>query len=446
MMVILGIGSNIGDRLAHLRKAIAAIAALPDVKLEQVSPVYVSDALLPENAPDDWDMPYLNLAVRMTTLLAPLDLLKALKNIEWSIGRKPEVRHWGPRILDIDILAYGNEIIESDILTVPHANLQQRPFALWPLADIAPLWTFPLPGSNHGLTAAQMVEGWGSRFTGEAPFHTRQINHRVDTPRLMGILNVTPDSFSDGGKFTQVDQALKHALQLIEAGAEVLDIGAESTSPRAQPLTPEEEWRRLEPVLIAIAQAKKDFFLPPTISIDTRHVQVASKSRAYGIDWINDVTGLDNPAMRELVASGKEDCVVMHHHSIPERRDDVLPRTQDPALLTLAWAEKRIAELEKSGIGRERIIFDPGIGFAKVAEQSLLVLKATAIFKQLGTRILVGTSRKTFLTLFTELSFAERDVETIATVLFLAKQPIDYIRIHNVDACARAIKVMQAIE
>jgi 2-amino-4-hydroxy-6-hydroxymethyldihydropteridine diphosphokinase / dihydropteroate synthase len=200
-MVILGLGSNVGDRLANLRKAVIAIRTLAGVTIEQVSPVYVSDALLPENAPPEWDMPHLNLAIRIQTTLEPLDLLKQLKNIEWSIGRKPEVRHWGPRILDIDILAWDDRVIKSDMLTVPHANLQERPFAFWPLADVAPLWGFPLPGNNHGKTAAQIVEAWGSRFTAEAPFRTRQINQRVDTPQLVGIINVTPDSFSDGGSF-----------------------------------------------------------------------------------------------------------------------------------------------------------------------------------------------------------------------------------------------------
>ena len=134
-MIILGLGSNVGDRLTNLRKALQAIKKIPGMNIEQVSPVYVSDALLPENAPLDWDIPYLNLALRCETTQEPLELLKQLKNIEWSIGRKPEIRHWGPRILDIDILAWDDAIIKSDVLTLPHENLQERPFALWPLAD-----------------------------------------------------------------------------------------------------------------------------------------------------------------------------------------------------------------------------------------------------------------------------------------------------------------------
>src|SRR5579864_2110091 len=131
-MVILGLGSNVGDRLAHLRKALHAIRQLPGMQVKQVSPVYISDALLPENAPEDWDMPYLNVAIRCDTTLAAFDLLRELKIIEHSIGRKPALRHWGPRIVDIDILAIDQGIIQTDALTVPHESLQQRPFALWP--------------------------------------------------------------------------------------------------------------------------------------------------------------------------------------------------------------------------------------------------------------------------------------------------------------------------
>jgi len=444
-MIVLGLGSNLGDRLANLRKALDAIKKIPDMRVRQVSPIYISDALMPENAPADWDMPYLNLAIRCDATLMPLDLLKHLKNIEWSIGRKPEVRHWGPRIIDIDILAVDDLVIESETLTVPHSNLQERPFALWPLADVAPLWKFPFPGANQGKTAAQIVEQWGSRFSGEAPFHTRQINQRVDTPQLVGIVNVTPDSFSDGGQFFQRDQALQQIAHLINSGAEIIDIGAESTAPSAKPLDVEKEWARLEPILDGIKDSRTKFLLPPKFSIDTRHAAVAAKALKFGADWINDVSGLDDPAMREIIAQSKADCVVMHHLSIPERRDHILPRDQDPVAIVHSWGEKRLTELELQGIARERIIFDPGIGFGKMAEQSLLILKNTRIFADLGVRVLIGHSRKTFLSLLSGLPYAERDIETMAMSVCLAFQPVTYLRVHNVEMCARGLRVAAAL-
>jgi 2-amino-4-hydroxy-6-hydroxymethyldihydropteridine diphosphokinase/dihydropteroate synthase len=445
-MIILGLGSNVGDRLENLRKTFHALKKLPGLTIRQVSPIYISDALMPENAPHEWDMPYLNLALRCDTTLQPLDLLHQLKNIEWSIGRKPEVRHWGPRIIDIDILAFDNLIIQNDTLTVPHASLLERPFALWPLADVAPLWRFPLSGQSEGKTAAQLVEDFGSRFSGEAPFHTRQIHQRIDTSQFVGIINVTPDSYSDGGLFLHPDAAVKQMHHLIASGAEVIDIGAESTSPVAAPLTPEQEWARLEPVLAAIQSEKRNAILTPKISIDTRHSEVAAKALDAKVDWINDVTGLDDPAMREIMAGSKADCVIMHHLKIPERRDHVLPRHEDPVKHVYDWAKTRIEELEKQGISRDRIIFDPGVGFGKMAEQSHLVLKQVKEFQSLGLRLLIGHSRKTFLSLFTHHPFRERDAETMAMCIYLAKQQVDYIRVHNVEMCARGLKVTAALE
>jgi 2-amino-4-hydroxy-6-hydroxymethyldihydropteridine diphosphokinase/dihydropteroate synthase len=445
-MVILGLGSNLGDRLENLRNTYRLLKQLSGLIIKQVSPIYVSDALMPENAAADWDMPYLNLALRCETKLEPLELLNQIKNIEWSIGRKPTARHWGPRVIDIDILAWDNRIIQHENLSVPHASLQERPFALWPLADVAPLWVFPLPGENKGKTAAQMVEAWGSRFKGEAPFHTQQIQQRIDTPQLVGIINVTPDSYSDGGQFLHADNAVKQMQHLVKSGAEIIDIGAESTSPVAGAITAEKEWERLSPVLTSIKAQQKNGVITPKISIDTRHSDVAMKALALGVDWINDVSGLDNPHMREVIANGKADCVVMHHLSIPERRDRVLPRDQDPAKIVYEWAEKRLAELEQNGISRQRIIMDPGIGFGKMAEQSLYVLNHLSLFQSLGVRLLIGHSRKTFLSLFTDQPFAERDAETMAMAIYLAQQTVDYIRVHNVEICARGLKVAAALD
>lgn len=444
-MVILGLGSNVGDRLAHLRQALTCIKKIPGTEVLHVSPVYLSDALLPENAPPEWDMPHLNLAIYCKTLFKPHDLLKELKNIEWSIGRKPTIRHWGPRIVDIDILAWDDVVIRSETLTVPHENLQERPFALWPLADVAPFWKFPLSGANHGKTAAEMVEKWGSRFTGSAPLHTRQIYQRIDTAQLVGILNITPDSFSDGGQFLKPEEAVIKAESLVNDGAEIIDIGAESTAPSSKPIDAATEWARLYPVLTAIKNAENHFMIKPKISIDTRHVLTAKNALMMGIDWINDVSGLDDPAMRDLIKHADVHCVIMHHLNIPERREHVLPRHQDPTKEVYEWGKNRIEELEQLGIAREKIIFDPGIGFGKMAEQSLALLNHVQMFKELGVRELIGHSRKTFISLLSPLSSTDRDIETMVISLYLAKQGIDYLRVHNVEMCARGLRTAYAM-
>lgn len=440
-MIIIGLGSNIGNRLQNLRSALRALKELEGVHVHQVSPVYLSEAQLPELAPNDWRQWFLNCALSCDTSLSPHELLAHLQKIELDLGREAERKTWSPRVIDIDILAWNDEVINQPDLTIPHPHLLSRPFALWPLADLIPQWRHP----QEQQTAEQLVEIWDSRFTGQAPLHTKQIQQRIDTPQLVGVINVTPDSFSDGGKFTTAEQALYQGIHLVEAGAEILDIGAESTAPTSTAVSPAAEWERLEPVLTAIIDAKKSFICQPIISVDTRHAEVAAKAIKLGVDWINDVTGFQDPAMRAAVRDANVDCVVMHHLTIPPKRDVVLPRDQDPAEFLLAWAEKQIAVLEADGIKRERIIIDPGIGFGKSAGQNFALIKHMDKLSKLGVRILVGHSRKTFMRIFTAVEPAERDIETLAMTIHLAKQPIEYIRVHNVDISARALRVSAAL-
>jgi 2-amino-4-hydroxy-6-hydroxymethyldihydropteridine diphosphokinase/dihydropteroate synthase len=440
-MIILGLGTNLGDRLKQLRHALSLLTRVPGLSVKQVSPVYISDALLPDDAPPIWNTPFLNLAIRCETTLSPHELLQHTKQVEKLVGRKPE-KLWGPRIIDIDILAWGDLIQYDEKLHIPHENLHERPFALWPLADIAPRWVYPLPGPMHGKTAAEMAtQQWCSRFDGNAPLHTRQILHRIDVPSLMGVINLTPDSFSGDG-CQNIDIITKQAFDFIEAGAEILDIGAEATGPKATPIDSTTEWQRLEPILEVILKERSNMLILPKISIDTRHADVAEKALNLGVDWVNDVSALDTPHMVDLIKHHTCDIIFMHHLGIPvSAQPKTLPVNQDPVRLVHAWAQKRIADLEKLGIAPERLIFDVGIGFGKTPEQSVELIQRIDEFKNLGVRLLVGHSRKTFLNLFTPKPFAERDIETLATSLYLANHHIDYLRVHNVEATSRAFKV-----
>ena len=443
-MVILGLGSNLGDRLANLRKALEHIKKIPQTIVQQISPIYISDALVPENAPTTWDIPYLNLAIRCDTQLTSYEFLKHTKEIEIAVGRTPE-KNWGPRIVDIDLLAWDDLIQYDEKLHIPHEYLHERPFALWPLADIAPQWRYPLPGSLQGKTAAELATQWGSRFTGSAPLHTKQIQQRIDAPQLVGILNITPDSFSDGGQFMEPAAAIQHARELVNAGAEIIDIGAESTGPKAQPLNPTEEWQRLEPVLIALLQDIQQMPIPPKISVDTRHADVAKKALLLNVAWINDVSGLVDPVMRELMANNTNDIVLMHNLGVPVSSGRCLPYSQEPSSTIYSWGEKQLNELEKMGISASRIIFDVGIGYGLIPEHSLALLKQIETFHQLKTRLLIGHSRKSFLQQFTSLLPAERDIETVTLSLYLANKNVNYLRVHNIEAHARAFKVMGAL-
>jgi dihydropteroate synthase len=230
---------------------------------------------------------------------------------------------------------------------------------------------------------------------------------------------------------------------LIEQGATVLDLGAESTRPGATPLTPEEEWQRLQPALQAAVQLAK-IQTGITISVDTRHAETAQRSLALGADWINDVSGLRDPAMVHVLAEANCPIVLMHATSIPANPVDVLPEDQPITDALLAWAEERFTALEAQGIQRTRLIFDPGIGFGKTTEQSLTLLRQIHRFHDLGVPLFVGHSRKRFLHRITSAPAQDRDVETAAISLHLAQQGVQYVRVHNVAIHARAMAAFTA--
>ncbi len=444
-MIILGLGSNIsdpwGDRIGYLRKAIQLLrsrSTSPGIEVICISPIYESDALLPEGAPESWNRPYFNLCVHCETDLDPRELLKALKKIEQKVGRQDRGR-WAPREIDIDILAYDHLQYESSEVKIPHPALLERPFAIFPFADIAPDWKIEKQGPHQGKTAAQFVSEWKVR--GQIPFSTRRSTLFIS--QLVGILNLTPDSFSDGGKFQSPDAALEQTRRLIAEGTQILDIGAESTRPGAMVIKPDEEWKRIEPVLETLNSHLKR---PLQLSLDTRNSEVATRAIQKGIHWINDVSGFSDPKMIEAVRTSSSDLVMMHSLTVPAERDKVLPHNCDPTSTLLEWAEKRIDELTASGIDRDRLIFDPGLGFGKTPEQSWEILRKVDRLHDLGIRILIGHSRKSFLSTLTSLPASGRDIETLTLTLQLAAKGIDYIRVHDVGLNTRGLRTWSQVD
>ena len=445
-MFILGLGSNLGDRLHHLREAHQSLNQHPAITVKAVSPIYQSAAMLPaEGAPSHWQQPFLNAAVLCQTSLKPLELLHAVKQIENDLGRNSGYEKWSPRVIDIDLLI-GEEALKTNELTLPHPGLFERPFALWPVSDLAPLWQLE--------TVHFRSQAWGSRFTGKAPYGTRQTNLRLTGARLVGILNITPNSFSDGlGELTHecYETLLKRAQTLVAAGAEVLDIGAESTAPAAKPISADEEWERLEPFLALLQNnihaSIPSFIQPPLLSIDTYHAATARKALAYGINWINDVSGFRDSEMQMLLQTHPAvRGVTMHHVTIPAARDQFLDLTKNPVNTVYEWGAKRIQQLLKIGIQQQQIIFDPGIGFGKVPAQSIALLKAVSQFQLLGVDILYGHSRKRFLDWFVNKAFDERDIETALIAGHLSQLGVQYLRLHDVEKATNILKIQNALE
>lgn len=259
--------------------------------------------------------------------------------------------------------------------------------------------------------------------------------------KIVAIVNITPDSFSDGGQLCDSKSVLTYIAAQIEAGADVVDIGAESTRPGATLLTPEEEWQRLAELLPTARRA----FPGVTLSLDTRHNQTAHKALNEGIDWINDVSGASH--MLEAIAGSKCHYVAMHSLSVPPKSNETLPANADVIQIISDWAKKKMDEASKAGIAKERLILDPGIGFGKTAAQNWTLLRNMKALKHTtGVAWLAGHSRKSFFGKVDDGSALTRDLETHIVSAYLASSGIDFLRVHNVAGTKRAIAVGQNLQ
>ena len=414
----IALGSNIGDRRKYLRDAVMVLLQHPQVGFVAQSPVYQTPALLPENAPKEWNIAFLNQVVALDTALEPLALLALLKHTEETLGRRMR-GHWGPREIDCDLLLYADEVIDCPSLQVPHPRMCERRFVMQPLNDIAPDVT----------VNGKAVAAWLGLLPDDPGMQLY-----VAKPALMGILNVTPDSFSDGGRYFDPESALKQLRTLVEHGADVIDIGAESTRPGALALSYAKEWARLEPLLSRICQEFGDRTW--RLSIDTYHPETAQKAIAFGVDWINDVTGFIDEAMIDVVRAEKVSLVVMHSLGVPADPSVTMPADIPVTAALIHWANSTVERLESEGIGRERIILDPGIGFGKTAEQSIQLMDDAPIIVRSvqGVTWLYGHSRKSFMKTRGAESMADRDAMTLGYSALLAKAGVDYVRVHDVAA------------
>ncbi|HPE59827.1 MAG TPA: dihydropteroate synthase [Thiolinea sp.] len=412
MSLFLGLGSNLGDRRANLSRAIRLLEQ-KGLTVLRISPVVESPALLPEGAPADWNLPYLNLVLEaQTPACDPEQLRRWIIEIQNGMGRSNASR-WAPRPMDIDILLWDQAIIQTDTLTIPHLGLLKRGFVLSPLLALEPQLRIP------GRPDQTLLE-W-----------SRDLPHHI--PLWMGIVNLTPDSFSDGGRFQDWEQIDPHLDAMTAAGVQILDLGAESTRPDATPLSAEAEWARLEPVLSRIRDKYRNEHLRPLVSIDTYHPPVAARALELGADIINDVGGLTDPAMCELACSYPDhDFIAMHNLGLPASRDRLLPANCDPVEEVERWLLTQREHWERRGLNLSRLIFDPGIGFGKDGLQSQKLLQQAARFRNHGLRVLIGHSRKSFMKNFSGMEPLNKDMATIGASLNLSRQGVDILRVHNV--------------
>ncbi|GAB4264755.1 dihydropteroate synthase [Thermincola ferriacetica] len=311
-----------------------------------------------------------------------------------------------------DILVMGTVRQFADLT----AKLKMQPFGMAQLAE-------------EISVVLKNLEGHGRKFL-RCREHTLPLGEKT---LVMGILNVTPDSFSDGGKFFELDKAIEHAKEMVEQGADIIDIGGESTRPNYDPVGAEEELERVIPVLERLVKE-----VPVPISVDTYKSQVARRALEVGAHILNDVWGLQaDPDLAKVAAEYDVPLILMHNQRGTEYKsmmDDILASLRQSIQLAL-----------DAGVKEENIIIDPGIGFGKDTDQNLEVMNRLWEFKTLGYPVLLGTSRKSMIGNTLGLPVTERVEGTAATVAFGIAQGVDIVRIHDVKEMVRVARMTDAM-
>jgi len=257
----------------------------------------------------------------------------------------------------------------------------------------------------------------------------------------MGVINVTPDSFSDGGQFFEKDRAIEQALHFATDGADLIDIGGESTRPYSKAIPADEEMNRVVPVIEGL---KKELRIP--ISIDTLKARVAREALRCGASMVNDISALrSDPEMAAVVAEAEVPVILMHMKGTPADMQ-LHPTYDDVALEIITFLKKAMDQAVSSGVRRDRIIVDPGIGFGKTFDHNLVILKELGRFRYLDAPILVGSSRKAFIGQILDKKVSERDTGTMATVAAAVMNGAHIVRVHNVKQAVETVKVIDAIK
>ncbi|MDZ5761338.1 dihydropteroate synthase [Lyticum sinuosum] len=421
--VYISLGSNIGNRLRNLQEAILLLIESKLLTNIKKSIVLETQAILSDNTPLEYaDKSYLNMIISGETIKTPLDLLIDLKNIEKIMGRTESIYKYSPRIIDLDILFYDNLIINSNIITIPHPEIKNRDFIQYLLSLMGKQDLLDL----LNIELRQKINEYPISF----------LNTYIINPKLVGIINLTQDSFSDGGKFYKLNDAIAHLQNLIEDGASIIEIGAQSTRPSAIIKSLEFEHIKLNEFLKEINEnfSSKNI----NISIDTFHSSIIiDLIKKYNIYMINDVKNdLDDNCLRFISDSGCKFCF-MHSLDIPPARNisyniNILNKLKE-------WCEKYLEKLIKLGFKIKNLVFDPGIGFGKNYLQNIDIIKNIEYFKDLGCDIMLGHSRKSYIKSFSnEKEAYQRDIETIAISL-LVKNKVDFLRVHNVKDNMKAL-------
>lgn len=418
-LVYLGLGSNLGNRLENLRKAIDRLSESGVFKICNISHVVETPAILQKGSPKEWDLPYLNMVISGTTKHTPQALLMEIKTIENSMGRPSLDPKWSPRIIDIDILDFYNQKIETEHLKIPHTEIKNRDFIRYSLTELG--WSDKKEGGKNKD---------GIKFDFE---NFKAINHFVLYPKFVGIVNITPDSFSDGGRFLHPDMAEKQIGKLVSEGASMLDLGAQSTRPGYTEVSAKEEISRLSAVLERCYNQASKIHNEAIFSLDTYFDEVLMYA-------IRNYPGLISCANVQQFKLQKETIKMIADNSM---KLIVMLHGMD-----LSWLDVTVKTLKNWGIDPPNIIIDPGIGFGKNKWQNIEIVRNLKNFRQFGCEIMLGHSRKSFISAFSNSKKPmNRDLETIAiSDTAYTAGVVDYLRVHNVKDHMRFFVAKKIVE
>ena len=420
-LVYISGGSNQGNRLEYIRMAAQMLS--PAVRILRTSDLYLTEPWGYKPQPS-----FYNIIWEADTDLDPESLLKYFKEIETRIGRVKTLRY-GPRVIDLDILLYGDQVYQSQDLTIPHANMRERRFVLQPLCDLIPMEQDPVTGQtwfellqecpedsveklDEPLAPDKPVISWGLRSY------------------TMGIVNLTPDSFSGDGLMSgqnMITGALRQCDNFLENGADILDFGAESTRPGFAEVPEKAEILRLTPVLKEVRRR----FPNALLSVDSRKAGVIRAALDCGIDWINNTGDPDDEELARLCAESGKVTILMRTKPIRKSADETL--TPDKILERVRSQLLDLAtRAQKYGIKQGNIVLDPGIGFGSSPSCDLEIVRQIRQISLLGYPLLLGPSRKSFLGRYLQRTVDERIPGTAAVICYAILNGCDIIRVHDV--------------
>lgn len=496
-LAYIAFGSNTGDQIQNIISAIDALNSIKDTKVLETSSLYESEPMYYLDQPK-----FVNGALKLQTTLSPQDLLKNLKEIEYDLLGRVKVIENGPRSIDLDILLYDDLVLNEPNLIIPHIRMIERTFVLQPLCElISPQDIHPVTAEPYHNHLAQLYKSSVDHTQQKSnllqtlvPLYNRYYKHEEarnltfdlltnsHKTRIMGILNTTPDSFSDGGRNASVEIAIKNALEMVHAGVDIIDIGGVSTRPGSVAPSEEEEWNRVVPIVQAIRSHEDPKLKNVVISIDTYRAHIALESIKAGADIINDISGgLYDDKMFDVIADTGVPYILNHTRGTPDTMSKLnqyeanandelveyvhpsIPISEHDETLLKAISRELVVQYKKAiehDVKRWQIITDPGIGFAKNLKQNLAIIRGTPLIKSYsnydqstkdygsldGLPILLGPSRKKFIgTLTNEKDPADRVLSTGAVIMSCIGYQSDIVRVHDVEEIRKVVAIGDAL-